>query len=98
MDLGPSAKAAVHAGFRQGMTLAAIADKVRADTGETIPVSSLQRYRDYWHATERHVVEAHEKAQELLQAFKDRPTAELQKVLQDTVEAITLNQLVEAHS
>lgn len=96
MDLSPTAKAIVRDGFVKDRTLDDIIVQVKKDTGQRIARSSLQRYREYWHATERVVIEAHQKAEELMRAHREHPTAELDTILQDTVTAITLNGLIEA--
>jgi hypothetical protein len=83
-------------GFRANEATTAIAAAIEKTRGETIPVGSLNRYREWWERTERPVIESWERAQALLRAFKDHPTPELESLLADFIQVVQLNALEEA--
>ncbi len=82
-------------GFRANLPTTAIAEAVQKDHGATIAVSSLNRYREWWESTERPVVQAAEKVEELLAAFKDRPTPALEQVIRQLLMAQRLTAMTE---
>lgn len=94
--LSADAQRIVRQGFIQDRTLDAIIAEIREATGEVIARSSLGRYRRHWHATERLIVQAHEKAEELMRAYREYANDDLAKVLEDTIAALTVNALLDA--
>jgi hypothetical protein len=83
------------AGFRAGEATTGIVAALAAEHGATIAVSSLNRYREWWSTTERPVVEAAQKAEELLQQFRDHPTDELESVIRQLLKAQRLTAMTE---
>lgn len=49
--LSPAARQRAVEGFRANQTTTAIAAAMKAEHGETIPVASLNRYREWWETT-----------------------------------------------
>lgn len=82
-------------GFRANESTTAIAAAIAKDFGETIPVSSLNRYREWWDSAERPVFEAAEKTEELLAAFKARPNGDLEHVIRELLMAQRLTAMTE---
>jgi hypothetical protein len=82
-------------GFRLAEPTTAIAEAIQRDHGEKIPVSSLNRYREWWMATDRPVLEAAEKTEELLRAFREHPTADLEQLIRQLLMAQRLTAMAE---
>lgn len=82
-------------GFRANVPTTAIAEAIGKQHGQTIPVSSLNRYREWWDTAERPVVEASAKVEELLQAFREHPSAELESVIRQLLMAQRLTAMAE---
>jgi hypothetical protein len=82
-------------GFRANAPTTAIVALIAKTHGETIPVSSLNRYREWWNTVERPVVEAAVKTEELLKAFKDHPTPGLERLISQLLQAQRLTAMAE---
>lgn len=93
--LGAAARQRALEGFRRGEPTTAIAAALAGEHGERIPVSSLNRYREWWSATERPVLEASEKVEELLRTFQAHPTPELESVIRQLLMAQRLAAMTE---
>ncbi len=92
--LPASARQRAITGFRFGEPTTAIVEVLARDHGATIAVSSLNRYREWWETTERPALEAADKAQELMVAFKEHPT-ELEPVIRQLLQAQRLAAMTE---
>ncbi len=93
--LSAAARAEVIAGFRTNAPTTRIVELVEKTHGEQIPISSLNRYREWWNTTERPVLEAAMKAEELLKAFREHPTAELESLISQLLQAQRLAAMAE---
>jgi hypothetical protein len=93
MDLTEDAKAVVHAGFLRQATLAAIVARVKEVTGETVALSSLQRYRDWWTSEARPAQQAADMAREVAAALKDHPAEDVRRLIEQKIEQLYLLQL-----
>jgi Protein of unknown function (DUF3486) len=82
-------------GFRRNEATTAIVTAIAKDHGEKIPGSSLNRYREWWDTTERPVVESAKTVEELLAAFKDHPTPEMESVVRQLLMAQRLTAMAE---
>lgn len=82
-------------GFRANEATTAVAAAIRETFREPIAVASLNRYREWWETTERPVIEAAEKTEELLRAFKEHPTPEIEAVIQKLLQAQRLAAMTE---
>lgn len=82
-------------GFRANETNAAIVDALLAQHGVPIAESSLNRYREWWAATEKPALEAAERADELLRSFKEHPTHELERLISQLLQAQRLTAMTE---
>jgi len=82
-------------GFRRNEATTAIAAAIAEEHGEAIAVSSLNRFREWWNATERPVLEAAAKAEELVRALKDNPTPEIESVIRQLLQAQRLTAMAE---
>jgi hypothetical protein len=93
--LSAGARDRVLAGFRAGEPTTSIVVAVSKEHLEKVPVSSLNRYREWWAATERPIVEAAEKTEELLRAFKEHPNADLEQVIRQLLMAQRLTAMTD---
>lgn len=93
--LSAGARRAAVDGFRANRATTAIAEAVTKEFSETIPVASLNRYREWWATAERPALEAADKTQELLAAFKDHPTPDLEQVIRQLLMAQRLTAMSE---
>ena len=75
------------AGFRGAVPTTKIAEAVQKRHGETIAVASLNRYREWWEQAERPVLEAAEKTEELLRAFKEHPSEGIEHAIRQLLQA-----------
>lgn len=82
-------------GFRGNEPTTGIVAAIATAHEATIPVSSLNRFREWWETTERPVLEAGEKAEELLRAFRDHPTPALEGVIRQLLMAQRLTAMTE---
>jgi hypothetical protein len=93
--LSDGARQRALAGFRQNESTTGIVAAIGKDFGERIPVASLNRYREWWAATERPVLEASDKVDELLRAFKGKETPEIEQVIRQLLMAQRLTAMTE---
>jgi hypothetical protein len=82
-------------GFRANDATTAIVAALAATFEETIPTASLNRYREWWDTTQRPQIEAAERTEELVRAFKDHPTPEIEAVIRQLLQAQRLNAMTE---
>lgn len=82
-------------GFRAQETNAAIIDALLAQHGATIAESSLNRFRQWWEATELPALKAEEYAEGLVKSFADRPTPELRHAITQLLQAQRLTAMTE---
>jgi hypothetical protein len=95
LALAPAARELAINAFRANETNAAIVDALLAQHGATIAESSLNRYREWWNATEKPALEAAERADELMRSFKEHPTPELERLIQQLLQAQRLTAMTE---
>lgn len=93
--LSAPARQRVVDGFRRNEPTTAIVLELQTQHGETIPISSLNRYREWWNTAERPVLEASAKVEELLAAFRDHPSTELESIIRQLLMAQRLTAMAE---
>jgi hypothetical protein len=92
-DLSDDTRAVVHAGFLQHAMLKTIIERVRAETGEALTPSALQRYRVWWTSEHRAAQEAQEYAREIAASLKGHPAEDVRRFIEQKLEQLFLLKL-----